>query len=384
MSSPTVSNNFFDEFDELLQFHTSTIKIPTKKAPTTKAAVTNKILLFKDFLTVEGTFKKPLFDFISWLISDNDREIHLAKKCNLKFLHLQGKLSLLRVAIHLDSRCLVNSTSIEWVHKCLLSWKKHCVKYGSQADINHAEVMLGTLGPEVYHPNASFVLPPSVDITSMAAELKEMDLKTKYQTQVRKQLEVRNELADTNMQIADDIVRLNVQADGVEDRVIGRFLGLFAKIDEDLCFEMVRIEEDLDKVQRLHSIALNRDMDPSNSEQVDKAILECIATNYDHQLKLQKDIENMRGYNSGLVKSKNAEIDTLLKELADKNHYMASAITYNSALAVSKLAGDVTNKLFSHSIAVSSPTSKGHATRPLPKQQQRKIPYTTEESRQFF
>jgi glutamate racemase len=164
----------------------------------------------------------------------------------------------------------------------------------------------------------------------------------------------------------------------------GRFLGLFAKIDEDLCFEMVRIEEDLDKVQRLHSIALNRDMDPSNSEQVDKAILECIATNYDHQLKLQKDIENMRGYNSGLVKSKNAEIDTLLKELADKNHYMASAITYNSALAVSKLAGDVTNKLFSHSIAVSSPTSKGHATRPLPKQQQRKIPYTTEESRQFF
>jgi len=130
--------NFFDSLDSVLNFHKSSIS--KAKPKSNKETIVNKILLFKDFMTVEGNFKKPLFDFISWLISDNEREIYLAKRCNLKFLHLQGKLSLLRVCLHLDSRCLVTISSKDWVTRTLISWKKHCEKSGSQSEINHAEI----------------------------------------------------------------------------------------------------------------------------------------------------------------------------------------------------------------------------------------------------
>lgn len=324
--------NFFDLFDKVLCYHKASLI--TVKPKGAKEGLVNKILLFKDLLTVEGNFKKPLFTFLTWLISDNGRELFLAKKCNIKFLHLQGKLSLLRVAVHIDSGCTVTSNSIDWVLSCLVSWKKHCIKSGSQAEINHAELMLASLGTDPIKPHASFILPPGIDVTTL--DLSELENKGKDQNLVQKQLEERAELTETNIQISQDILHLNEQATQVEDRIIGRYVGLFAKIEGDLQLDTVKIESDLDQLQRFYD--LSQRTTNIDAQAFDKEILDFIVVTYDEQNRVQKDIEKMKEYYSNLVKSKNSEMESLVRELAGKNHYMTSALSFNSSLAITKSA----------------------------------------------
>ena len=42
-------------------------------------------ILFKDLMMVNGIYQDELAQFITWIISNNDREIYFANKCNIKF-----------------------------------------------------------------------------------------------------------------------------------------------------------------------------------------------------------------------------------------------------------------------------------------------------------
>ena len=353
--------NFFDAFDIVIQHHRATLV--TNKKKSFKEGVINKVLLFKDLLTVDGNFKKPLFTFLAWLISNNEREIYLAKKCNIKFLHSQGKLSLLRVAIHLDSACFVTKNSTDWVLKCLIAWKKHCVQLSSLSEINHAELMLASLGADPIKPQASFILPPGTDLS--AIDVSDLDNKGKGQAQVQRQLDERIELTVTNVQIAEDILQLNAQASQVEDRIIERFTGLFAKIEDDLQIETSKVSQDLQQLQFFHNKISGAECE--DNQDLDRAILECMSNNYDEQNRLQKEVEKMKAYYSNLVKSKNAEMESLIRELSGKDHYMSTALSFNSSLAVTKTALEEAatappnpNKHSSHSTSfrIQSPTAE--------------------------
>jgi hypothetical protein len=212
--------------------------------------------------------------------------------------------------------------------------------------------MLSSLEADSYTINDSFMLPSGLSVASMtSSELKDIDFRGKGHSLVNQQLSVRNELTETNIQIADDISQLNTQADCVEDKIIGRFTGLFVKIEGDLELENLKIEQELEQLQQFFN---NNSFDQA----ADKAILDCIATNYDEQSRLQKETERMKEYYGSLMKNKNAEMDTLVRELAEKNHYMASAISFNSTLAVSKSvmeeAAVATNRLSTHSMSFNS------------------------------
>eukprot|EP01035_Chromulina_nebulosa_P035526 gene35526-47764_t len=56
--------NFFDAFGIVIQHHKASLVANKKKS--SKEGVINKVLLFKDLLTIDGNFKKPLFAFLAW------------------------------------------------------------------------------------------------------------------------------------------------------------------------------------------------------------------------------------------------------------------------------------------------------------------------------
>ena len=44
-----------------------------------------------------------LFDFICWLVSDNERELYFSRNCAIKFFHCEAKNELLKVLIELPN-----------------------------------------------------------------------------------------------------------------------------------------------------------------------------------------------------------------------------------------------------------------------------------------
>ena len=61
----------------------------------------NKIaMLLKDFTVLEGTFLPDVFDFICWLVSDNEREVFFSKQCGIKFFHNQANDDMLKVIVN--------------------------------------------------------------------------------------------------------------------------------------------------------------------------------------------------------------------------------------------------------------------------------------------
>lgn len=54
----------------------------------------------KDFATEEGIFLKDLFNFLCWLVSDNERECYISQRCNIKFIHFQANNELLKVQLY--------------------------------------------------------------------------------------------------------------------------------------------------------------------------------------------------------------------------------------------------------------------------------------------
>eukprot|EP01036_Dinobryon_divergens_P034463 gene34464-44531_t len=81
----------------------------------------------KDFATEEGIFQKDLFNFLCWLVSDNERECYISQRCNIKFIHFQANNELLKITIGATSRCALHLqvASEGWVKKVSLSWMKH-------------------------------------------------------------------------------------------------------------------------------------------------------------------------------------------------------------------------------------------------------------------
>ena len=83
-----VTTNYFSLFDALL----------IRSASALASNNVRTTLRLKDLLTLDGFFKKDLFKFLCWLVSDNERELYFSRRCVLKFIHCQANNELLKVA----------------------------------------------------------------------------------------------------------------------------------------------------------------------------------------------------------------------------------------------------------------------------------------------
>ena len=79
--------NHFALFDALLL--RSTAVLASKNLRTT--------VRLKDFLTEDGYLQIELFNFLCWLVSDNERELYISRRCTIKFIHCQANDELLKV-----------------------------------------------------------------------------------------------------------------------------------------------------------------------------------------------------------------------------------------------------------------------------------------------
>lgn len=140
------SPNYFHMLDEALVFHTIDLSA-------VNAAKKNKTFLVKELLTMDGEFNKTLFEFLNWIISENDREIFLAKTCHIKFIHTKANQDLLKIFVHADSRCLLNLGHKIWVSKCFNGWKKKCVADKKTAEVDKVDRMIREID-EVFGQNA--------------------------------------------------------------------------------------------------------------------------------------------------------------------------------------------------------------------------------------
>lgn len=117
-------SEFFEQFDRLLAYHSAGISLLEQP----QAESVRKFGL-KELFTIDNEHHKDLADFVSWVISSNDRELFLSKSCNLKFKHANpDNVELIKVFVYSDSRCQVNKKNPEWVRKCVQGWKQHCEK----------------------------------------------------------------------------------------------------------------------------------------------------------------------------------------------------------------------------------------------------------------
>mmetsp|Transcript_2384 Transcript_2384/g.3661 ORF Transcript_2384/g.3661 Transcript_2384/m.3661 type:complete len:560 (-) Transcript_2384:8-1687(-) len=86
----------------------------------------NKAYLLKEIMNYEGKFQKDLFEFILWLISNNDREVYFSGQCNIKFKHFQSDANLMKVVVFPNSCCMVHKSFNEWTAKVVVQWQRHC------------------------------------------------------------------------------------------------------------------------------------------------------------------------------------------------------------------------------------------------------------------
>mmetsp|Transcript_16879 Transcript_16879/g.23142 ORF Transcript_16879/g.23142 Transcript_16879/m.23142 type:complete len:749 (-) Transcript_16879:8-2254(-) len=128
--------NFFDAFDLAILNYTSRLTHEERKS-------SRKAVLVKKLLTIDDGFDKPLFDFITWIISDNNREIAFSKMCEIKFIYSKSDANLLKIFVVGTSRCFVEPCHSTWVLECLTGWKKKCEKDKAPAEtINGLQAMI--------------------------------------------------------------------------------------------------------------------------------------------------------------------------------------------------------------------------------------------------
>ena len=137
--------NYFHMLDQALVFHSIELSA-------VNATKRNKTVLVKELLTTDGVFNKILFEFLNWIISENDREIFLSKTCHIKFIHTAANQELLKIFIQADSRCLLNYGHKLWVNKCFTGWKKKCIKDNKTAEIEKVDRMIKEID-EVFGQN---------------------------------------------------------------------------------------------------------------------------------------------------------------------------------------------------------------------------------------
>jgi len=82
-------NNYFSIFDAVL----------TQQAATIESKSIRKTVRLQDLVTDKGHVLDDLFDFLCWLLSDNERELFFSRKCEIKFFHYQANNEMLKVLI---------------------------------------------------------------------------------------------------------------------------------------------------------------------------------------------------------------------------------------------------------------------------------------------
>lgn len=85
-------SDFFALFDLLL-----IEKNADSIAKSIDATNVRKTFVLKEFCHSEGKLHKELFEFLCWLVADNEREMYISKQCTIKFIHSQAKDDLLKV-----------------------------------------------------------------------------------------------------------------------------------------------------------------------------------------------------------------------------------------------------------------------------------------------
>jgi len=110
-----------------------------------------KAILLRELVTTEGNVNEALLSFMAWLLSDNERELFLSKKCNFKCLHFQADTNKLKILIGRDSRCTVHLIKgySEFVNRLSMKWLRHVESnYGF-----HRSVSMDSFGIDSYHIN---------------------------------------------------------------------------------------------------------------------------------------------------------------------------------------------------------------------------------------
>ena len=147
--------NYFDAFDLAILNFTSKLNPDEKKSSTRRAVVLKKLL------TIDGDFDKTLFDFILWIISDNNREITFSRMCDIKFLFAKSDVDMLKVFLSGTSRCFLEPSHLTWVLECLQGWKKKSEKEKLPLKfLNDIDIMISSTAASFEGCDPSSKFPP--------------------------------------------------------------------------------------------------------------------------------------------------------------------------------------------------------------------------------
>ena len=87
--------HYFSIFDSIVVQQQQAVCIETKNM--------RRTVLLKDLIMG----KEDLFDFVCWLVSDNERELFFSKNCSIKFIHCQANNHQLKVHRQRESLVLL-------------------------------------------------------------------------------------------------------------------------------------------------------------------------------------------------------------------------------------------------------------------------------------
>lgn len=91
-----------------------------------------------------------MFNFVTWLISNQSRAAFLSKHCNLRFYRDENKsgeesFESLLIGIRVDSRCELTKSHTPWVAKCLSGYRNHLIKTDNEEEVFYVERMIDEL-----------------------------------------------------------------------------------------------------------------------------------------------------------------------------------------------------------------------------------------------
>ena len=89
-------SDFFSKFDSIL----------TEQAACIESKSMRRTVRLKDLVVENGIFLTDLFEFLCWLVSDNERELFFSRTCAIKFFHYQADNEMLKVSYTVSRKTL--------------------------------------------------------------------------------------------------------------------------------------------------------------------------------------------------------------------------------------------------------------------------------------
>jgi len=165
-----ITNNYFDDFDLLLQEHSKDLvcedfnrshSFRTSISPSPAASINNsddneitaasenvrptqKTITFLDFCTVKSVLNENIYNFFQWFISSNERELQLSRIYHIQFSHVSSNKDKLKICILSNSAYHSNSFETWLIRRYLSEWRTHCI-ISFPAEIPRVDCMISKL-----------------------------------------------------------------------------------------------------------------------------------------------------------------------------------------------------------------------------------------------